>query len=166
MKELSIEEKAKAYDEAKIRGSRLWESGTITRENYEYIFPEIAESEDERITQELISFVRGMLACHDKPNAERDEKYESWIAWLEKQGEIVAYYEDILDECACKYFNKGYKHAIKMQGEQKNDWSEEDEQILNAAILHIKNETYNYYGRYSSEDIMQWFKSLKNRVQS
>jgi len=52
------------------------------------LVPEIVESEDEKIRKELLSFVRGMLVCHDKPNAERDEKYESWIAWLEKQGEL------------------------------------------------------------------------------
>ncbi len=43
--------------------------------------------ENEMVKKELITFVRGLLECHDKPNAERDEKYVSWIAWLENQGE-------------------------------------------------------------------------------
>jgi hypothetical protein len=47
MKELSIEEKAKRYDEALIRGSKLWESDMITRESYEYIFPDVKESEND-----------------------------------------------------------------------------------------------------------------------
>lgn len=51
----------------------------------------------------------------------------------------------------------------KVQSQPKQEWSEEDEQILNATILHIKNETYNYYGGYSSEYIMRWLKSLKDR---
>ena len=57
---MTIEEKAKAYDEAKINGSRLWECGEITRENYEYMFPEIEESEDEKIrkTQENVEYTR------------------------------------------------------------------------------------------------------------
>jgi len=50
-------------------------------------------------------------------------------------------------------------------GDDKSTWSKEDDKILNAAILHIKNETYNYYRGYSSEYIMQWLKSLKDRVQ-
>lgn len=52
----------------------------------------------------------------------------------------------------------------RIQSEQKSAWGKKDEQILNAAILHIKNETYNYYGGYSSEYIMRWLKSLKDRV--
>ena len=53
----------------------------------ESIFPELKESEDEKIRKELISFVRRQIECHEKPNVERDEKFESWIDWLEKQGE-------------------------------------------------------------------------------
>ena len=34
----SIEEKAKAYDEALEKSTQLWECGDITRENLEYIF--------------------------------------------------------------------------------------------------------------------------------
>ena len=44
----TIEEKSKRYDEALIRGSRLWESNMITRENYEYIFPEVEENENKK----------------------------------------------------------------------------------------------------------------------
>ena len=42
-------------------------------------------------------------------------------------------------------------------------WDKKDEQILNAAILHIKNKTYNYCGGYTSEYVIQWIESLKNR---
>lgn len=56
-------------------------------ENSQDLFIIIPEEEDERIRKELISFVYRHIECHDKPDAERDEKYESWIAWLEKQGE-------------------------------------------------------------------------------
>ena len=76
MKELNTEEKAKAYDEAVINGSRLWECGEITRENYEYIFPELKESEDERIRKEIISALKF---------ANVKGVYDKHIAWLEKQ---------------------------------------------------------------------------------
>ena len=93
MKELTIEEKAKRYDEAIERAKCIYIETAIpsatTKGICTYIFPELKESEDEKIRKELISFVRGILACHDKPNAERDEKYESWLAWIEKQGEPV-----------------------------------------------------------------------------
>jgi len=56
--------------------------------------PELQESEDERIRKELIYFVQGFIECHDKPDAERDEKYESWIAWLENQKKVQRQIDD------------------------------------------------------------------------
>lgn len=41
-------------------------------------FPELAESEDERIRKEIIAFLEGFYANKNK---------DKWIAWLEKQGE-------------------------------------------------------------------------------
>ena len=64
------------HKEEIIRATQLWECGDITRENLEYIFPELAESDDEKIRKELIKFV--------KVNIPDEERY---IAWLEKQGE-------------------------------------------------------------------------------
>lgn len=37
------------YKEEIIRATQLWERGDITRENLEYIFPELREDEDEKI---------------------------------------------------------------------------------------------------------------------
>lgn len=51
----------------------------------EYIFPELKESEDERIRKAVIEMI------HDTPNIECEENYnvrkEDVLAWLEKQGE-------------------------------------------------------------------------------
>ena len=74
------EDKAKAYDEAIINGSRLWECGVITRENYEYIFPELKESEDERIRKALIRFHKSTIDIDGI-------KGDDILAWLEKQCE-------------------------------------------------------------------------------
>ena len=41
MSNMTKEEKAKAYDEAVIRSKQLWDKGKISRENYDYIFPEL-----------------------------------------------------------------------------------------------------------------------------
>ena len=48
------------------------------------IFPELKESEDERIKKELIAYHRSMAAAM---NGNRPCVHEAWIAWLEKQGE-------------------------------------------------------------------------------
>ena len=97
----------KEYKGALERAKKLYERGTIT-ESLSYVFPELKESEDERIKKRIIALV----------NAHGQGRYkEEMLAWLEKQDKIVDYYEDRLDECACKYFNKGYKHALEKQGE-------------------------------------------------
>ncbi len=72
----TIEQKAKAYDEALERAKQLYVDGMpqISRNTTEYIFPELKESEDERI--------RGAIIDHLK-----DNNLTEWAAWLENQGE-------------------------------------------------------------------------------
>ena len=82
MKELSIEEKAKRYDEALAKAAK-------THRNYkgrvravdiviEEVFPELKESEGERIRKRICK-----LLWDNAPYEEAQE----YIAWLEKQGE-------------------------------------------------------------------------------
>jgi hypothetical protein len=84
MKELSIKEKAKAYDEAKARMSRAYNSNRCTIGFMNEIFPELQESEDERVRNKLIEFFKGY-----SPDEEwwGNITQEDILAWLEKQGE-------------------------------------------------------------------------------
>jgi hypothetical protein len=87
MKELSIEEKAKRYDEAFDRARKLKEDPTSVFYEYspsegdtvaDYIFPELKESEDEKIKKRIIALV----------NAYGQGMYkDEMLAWLEKKGE-------------------------------------------------------------------------------
>ena len=112
---MNTEEKAQAYDKVLEKSKEFYIlckkcGAKDTVDFLEDSFPELKESEDEKIRKEILQSIRdNMVVIH------KDE----CIAWLEKQGKIVDYYEDRLDECACKYFNKGYKHALEKQGEQK-----------------------------------------------
>lgn len=89
MKELTIEQKAKAYDEALERAKEInrehSKKGFNSSDDVFYIFPELKESEDEKIRKALV-------------NGFKD--YEGWdeewfdgitvrdaIAWLEKQSQ-------------------------------------------------------------------------------
>ena len=84
----TIEEKAKRYDEAiwKLRGMMPnWEhlsyNGKTFLQDLVYIFPELTESEDERVRKELIDIVAKSpitFAFEDKGKI---------LAWLEAQGE-------------------------------------------------------------------------------
>ena len=82
MKELSIEQKAKAYYEAKARMSRAFNSKRVTIGFMNEIFPELREDEDERIRKVLID----IFSSNGKKDW-RDIPTEKIIGWLEKQGE-------------------------------------------------------------------------------
>ena len=63
-----------------------------TKEEAEKYFPELAESEDERIRKELIAEVKDQIDSIPAPDCryKEDEKalkqLNKWLAWLEKQG--------------------------------------------------------------------------------
>jgi len=89
MKELSIEEKAKRYDEAIEKARNIVNSinvGLIGKDSFESVFPELKESEDERIRKELIDFLE-----YYRLNNVLDSKtvflLTDSVAWLERQGE-------------------------------------------------------------------------------
>ena len=78
MKELSIEQKAKAYDEAlkvlhKYDGANIMFSQSLKEE----MFPELKESKDEKTRAEIIRFIQ--------MEVENEIVVNKWLAWLEKQ---------------------------------------------------------------------------------
>jgi len=87
MKELSIEQKAKQYDEAIERAKKVLLDCTPEEQKVvEYIYPELAESEDERIRNLIYCLIRdrsdnGKLLEHNGCSVEKA------LTWLEKQGE-------------------------------------------------------------------------------
>lgn len=84
MKELSIEEKAKAYDKVIERAKKLHdETGfDYVKITLETILPELAESEDERIRKEIALFI--------KMEVEDETVGNKWLAWLEKHKDYVS----------------------------------------------------------------------------
>ena len=128
MKELSIEEKAKRYDEAIIRAKSLI-GDTIIEESgqhiAEVIFPELKESEDERIRKALIELIQGLYngCCTEEARKERD----MFLAWLEKQGKnnmsiseaTKQELEDNLNKALEKETPESCNEFLEKQGEQK-----------------------------------------------
>ena len=83
MKELSIEEKARRYDEAIKRAKELLEIGVKDTRDKRVVlsfFPELKESEDEKMRKSIIYALRNG-GFYD------NDKTDEAIAWLEKQGE-------------------------------------------------------------------------------
>lgn len=87
MKELSIEEKAKRYDEALAKAKEIYQRGYYISGDVESIFPELKESEDEKIIKWIIDDIRYNMDNEPLNNSEYKKKAEKAIAWLEKQGE-------------------------------------------------------------------------------
>lgn len=89
MKELSIEEKAKRYDEAIKRAKELLEIGVKDTRDKRVVlsfFPELYEFEDERIRKELTDYIKRKFENSCSPTPSK-KILTNWIAWLEKQGE-------------------------------------------------------------------------------
>lgn len=88
MGELSIEEKAKAYDEAIERARKINSGEGVAAPpdwtTCEVIFPELKESEDEKIRKALISILKSDF---DGDTIIYGTSVSDIIAWLEKQGE-------------------------------------------------------------------------------
>lgn len=133
MKELSIEEKAKRYDEAikQIKECTPDENGFITIYPQE-IFPELQESEDERIRKEILAIIKSQKEqqCHIDGAV-----YDKMINWLEKLEDCEHIKKDWLEHIKQSWYKEGFidgKYSSGKQGEQNVT----DEEIKEASIIH------------------------------
>ena len=122
MKELSIEEKAKAYDIALDKIKRLLGTGSnCSREELEYVFPELKESEDDKVEKAIFGVV------YDSDNelwGGYDVSKSDVLAWLEKQGEKdeeISVLKDQIESlhAAIKAIKETHRIELEKQGEQK-----------------------------------------------
>ena len=83
----TIEEKAKAYDKALHYAKIYYSEGD---ENMKIMmstcFPELEESEDENVREELIKHLKEGVEGYEPAGDSSD--YQRWLAWLEKQGQV------------------------------------------------------------------------------
>lgn len=158
----TIEQKAKAYDEALERARKLatdLPNGRNDRlyhvDDLEHIFPELAESEDERIRKEIISALK---------NANYKGVYDKHLSWLEKQGEPTDveepnFFDDFRNSDVEVDSNEDglIAETIRYKKEQKPAWSEKDERIYQSIIDDTVQEN-----QLDNRQI-NWIKSLKDR---
>lgn len=104
----------------------------------EKLFPELRETEDEKIRKNLINFLDAVW--HLGKNANFDEYSKAdcaeWISWLEKQTE------------------------------QKSAWSEDDERMLHTIIADFKGFIRDNTSTLESHfnECIDWLKSIKSRI--
>lgn len=103
------------------------------KEDAEHYFPELAESEDERIRKELIFFLKEEIPqCSIKEHA---DKLKEFVSYLEKQKEqkprdYRKLYEEVVNS---DWFKENYV-GKSLGEEQKPEWSEADEVYLEDAL--------------------------------
>ena len=111
MKKLSIEQKAKAYDEAIARIGRYQtdENGFINGIKASNIFPELAESEDENADEKIRKALIKLVTNHASMDLfiEYDIHLDEALSWLEKQGKPTYNKElsELLREVICRFIN-------------------------------------------------------------
>ena len=185
-----MEEYKKKYEHAMLRMNKWVEGSEIIdpKEVAEFVFPELKESEDEKIRRDIIRYLK-------KTSPAIGENIEKMLAWLEKQGEqkptdkvepkfkvgdtivekdLDEYdYETIKDIKDGQYiFTDGYCMNIDEQEgwqlvkttvnkEQKSAWNEDDESMLQNILECLKNGWSKL-----PTDILKyesWLESLKER---
>ena len=188
MKELSIEQKAKAYDIALDKIKMLLGTGSsCSREELEYIFPELKESDE--IWKDIIHHIEfgknhNIIPC---------KRAESWIAWLEKykgcETEINLAYKNHDEVVYNRGYNDGYKcgfqadvteediqkaasnyideeQSIFFEGvaygqkhQKPVEWSEDDQ----SNFCELSSFIFETYRAEDASRLITWLKSLKNR---
>jgi hypothetical protein len=149
MKEFTIEQKAKLYDEAIERAKKWYNAPNVNKiptfgnRVIEEIFPELAESEDERIRKALMQNLKERFGT--KGNMGEGLDMPDVLAWLERQG-------DTFD------FDKKELKKIEL-----SEWSEEDKCMLNNVIDTLKPLRQTTHSGYSINSMVNWLKSLKDR---
>lgn len=133
----------------------------LTRGCIEEIFPELKESDDERIRKEIVRFIQ--------MEVEDEIVGNKWIAWLEKQESV----EEIVERCKKSWYNEG-KIAGMAEGltddeKYQQGWhdalekrNEEDERLRKTSISFLKH--YADKGYENAVECIDWLESIKERI--
>ena len=194
MKELTIEQKAKLYDEAiKVAKSKIKndKDHILYEDDIIELFPELAKSEDKIIMKKIIATIH---LYYGEP---LEDEAKEMIAWLEKQGEQKAIkhnndatIDSNLNDYCCKVYsalhkeNGGNLSFARLQHltmdiykwckeQQKSvEWSEEDLCNIERCItkVEIDKSKWENNGKAKTmvdadDELISWLKSLKDRVQ-
>lgn len=119
---MTTEEKAKAYDEALKKARQLCAYPTTKSfiSDLQDLFPELAESEDEKVRKELIKHLKESSDWKEDEviPVKNPSYYRQWASWLEKQGSKDKFIEKELG-CIKDYRENAIKRLeeLEKQGE-------------------------------------------------
>ena len=163
---MTIEEKARAYDEA-VKKAQCWLNDPQTIQDCNYtiedaiqnIFPVLAKNEDEMIRKELINWINGKTTY--EWSYEWCENKDRWIAYLEKQKEIGIRWlksdnvknpdKPYIDKAGMFYTTDGKMcHASEIEKQKAAEWGELKSEFknINEAFEDGKREVVAHPERY------------------
>ena len=131
MKELSIEEKAKRYDEAiKLVNSKWYYKNQPCFINVSELFPEFKENKDENIKKWLIEYFQEYKSTGIEGFA-NGLKIDSIIAWIEKQIEQKPTWseddelmqKDVVEFIETGWSDRGKSHLVYWLKSLKNRYT-------------------------------------------
>ena len=122
------------YKEALNRAKELHESGNaLTKAQMEIVFPELNESEDEKIRTRLIALVEAFGQGSYK---------NEMLAYLERQKEPLAPEEKMNHPLYLEGFDVGKKVGEVLKEQKPAEWSEEEKGILIECISVLQNSSH------------------------
>ena len=163
----------KKYKEALERAKEMISnecSSEHTKTVCQEIFPQLAESEDERTREDIMHFLYAWRG---------DTKVEKWLAWLEKQkpaewseedGYRIRWIISLLTTMQEKGIDDRYGDSVhddipdmiswlkSLRQQPRHEWSEKDERFICNLIRYFKGEEAL---RYTDEETINWLKSLR-----
>ena len=139
----------KKYKEivGQIKKAYLYAQTDSTKAVLEEIFPELKESEDERIKEAIIATIH---LYYGEP---LDDEAKEMLAWLGKQGE--------------KKPQRMISAEAKEAMYDKPAWREEDEQHIDSLLKRLDGLCRNEFERtrFAINEDENWLKSLKQRIE-
>lgn len=158
-----MESYEKKYKEV-LERARIWQKHLYDTNDRDYadelnyIFPELAESEDEKIRKALIKFLNDCIRIDSGYFPKYCEiSSEQMIAWLEKQGECQVK-ESVISQ-----------HENKTCKENNDSLTSKDDMMIEETLYFLRE--YQQSNRCKDESGMQnsvtcekWLKSLKERI--
>ena len=168
-------EKAEAYDKAIERAKKLYGNGIA-----EEIFPELKESDDERIRRWIINDIRYNMNNEPLNNSEYKKKAEKAIAWLEKQrdkdkliqelGEYkVKYTQEILEKYITSMSNKDDERLRKTTIAFLKDFVEKGYENAVECIDWLENQGKEEYGglkSFKDEDVRKFMQYIEKQAKA
>ena len=164
---MTQEEKAKAYDEAKARMSRAFNSNRCTIGFMNEIFPELAESEDEKIRKSIIAIINNYV---DNSNTFKPKM----IAWLENQSESdeIKAKEFLINNCSeeyCKAYYDGWNNCNMQHSQCKSESNVVVKCLINGMKFYYEDNEEAMWGtdkfQMKVKDILSWLEKQVEKPQ-